>query len=60
MKHSQGHKYILSFDDNEQLMLVLHELCEVKQRSRPYLRGRRVSEIRPDKWSYKTLYSMLI
>ena len=48
MKHSrQGHKYILSFVDNEQLMLVLHELCEVKRRARPYLHGRLVSEIRP-------------
>ena len=38
MKHYQGHKYILSLDDNEQLMLALHETCEVKQTARPYLR----------------------
>ena len=31
MKNSQGHKYILSFDDNEQLILESHETCEVKQ-----------------------------
>ena len=31
MKHSQGHKYILSFDDNEQLKLALHERCEVNR-----------------------------
>ena len=49
MKHSQGHKYILSFDDNEQLMLALHETCEVKQRARPYLHGHLVSETQPNK-----------
>ena len=45
-------KYILSFDDNEQLILVLHEKCEVKQRARLYLLGRLVSETQSDKWSY--------
>ena len=32
---------IFSFHDNEQLMLALHETCEVKQIAPPYLRGRR-------------------
>ena len=52
MKHSQGHKYILSFDDNEQLMLALHEMCEVKQRARPYLHGHLVSETQTNKMVY--------
>ena len=51
MKHSQGHKYILSFDDNEQLMLALHETCEVKQRARPYLHVQLVNVTQPDKRS---------
>ena len=40
--------FILSSDDNEQLILALHETCEVKQRARLYLNGCLVSETRPD------------
>ena len=40
---------IFSFNDNDQLMLALHETSEVKQRACPYLRGRLVSENQPEK-----------
>ena len=56
MKHSQGHKYIVSFDYNEKLMLALHETCEVKQKACRYLRGRLVSETRPDKMVVQHMY----
>ena len=49
MKHCQVRKYFLSLNENEQLMLALHKMCEVKQRALPYLRERLVSETRPDK-----------
>ena len=49
-------RYILSFDGNDQLMLALHETCEVKQRARPYLRERLVSETQPDKWLYNKVF----
>ena len=40
-------------------MLALHETCEVKQRAGPYLRGRLVSETRPDN-GHSTIVTNLI
>ena len=48
--------YILSFDVNKQLMLALHETCEVKQRACPYLHGRLVSKTRPNKMVVQQMY----
>ena len=53
-------KYILSLDDNEQLMLALQKTCEVKQRAHPYLLGRIVSENQPDKClNLKSLHGLI-
>ena len=51
--------YILTFNVNEQLMLALHETCEVKQTARLCLHGRLVSVTQPGQWSQNTWVSIL-
>ena len=45
-------RYILSFNDNEQLMLVIQNMHEVKQRARLHLQQRLVNVTCPDIWSH--------
>ena len=40
-------------------MLALHETCEVKQRARPYLRGRLMSETRPKRVQHDVKFESL-
>ena len=53
-------RYILSINDNHQLMLALHKMFEVKQRARPYLGGRLESVTWPDKWSHNRIVTLFI
>ena len=48
-------KYILSFNVNEQLMIMVHTTHKVKERARLYLQRCFVNVTRPDKWSHNTV-----
>ena len=53
-------RYILSFNDNEQLMLVIQNTHEVKQRACPHLQRRLVYVTWPDKWSHNMMLTFLV
>ena len=40
--------FAFSFNDNDNVICMLHEMCEVKQRAPPYLHARFLSVTRPD------------
>ena len=42
---------ILSFDVNEQLIIMVQKTQKVKERARPCLQRRLVNVTRPDEWS---------
>ena len=47
---------ILSFDVNEQLMVIVQKTHKVKERGRLYLQQRLVNVTRPDKWYHNTMF----
>ena len=49
-----GHRYILPFNDNEQLLILEQKAHKVKERARPYLQRCLVNVTRPDKWSHNS------
>ena len=51
--------YILSFDDNEQLMIMVQKMHKVKERARPHLQRHLLNVTWPDKW-YHNNYIMTI
>ena len=54
----KGHKYILSFDVNERLMIMVQKKYKVKERARLYWQRRLVNVTRPDKWSHNNFYTV--
>ena len=48
----RGTHNILSFDVNEQLMIMVQTTHKVKERACPYLQRCLVNVTRPDKWSH--------
>ena len=57
--NSEALVWDLSFDVNEQLMIMVQTTNKVKERARPYLQQRLVNVTRPDKWSHNNLLSYL-
>ena len=47
-------QYILSFDVNEQRMIMVQKTHKVKERTHPYLELRLVNVTKQDKWSPNT------
>ena len=49
---SKDTRYILFFNANEQLMIIVQKTHKVKERARPYLQRRLVNVTRLYKWSH--------
>ena len=54
LKQVMDTQYIISFDVNKQLMIMVQKTHKVKEGACPYLQRRLVNVTEPDKWSHNT------